>query len=458
MGPEDIMNTAVQPVEAFAWNQACEIPFIADADAQRAIDEIGRTEDVHFSPDNRRLALVGHLDNRLLVLGVRFFSDGATSRVHLHGPQEVVSDAFAYPHGVFWIDNETLIVANRQGDATILRVPLASPATAALQLEPLARLRSDGPDQLVYTPGSVSAAALDGGWLEVLLCNNYAHHVSQHLLDARNGYAVLDGSRLLADGLHIPDGVAHSRDQRWISVSNHDGHCVFVYENTPTLDPSSPPAAVLRGMNYPHGLRWTRDGQFLLVADAGLPFVHVYQCGAGGWQGECQPVQTLRVLDEDRFRRGQYNPQEGGPKGMDIVADDRVLVVTSQEQALAFFDLESVLGPYRRPCVVADRPAETGRTFARHVMGQVGTLNTLMERWQHERTRQDAALSAIGLALEQTQRLAAERLAAIESLRVTVDQQQRHIRLVADSYSWRLTAPYRLLRQRLRDLFPSRAD
>jgi DNA-binding beta-propeller fold protein YncE len=471
MMPENVMNTTVQPVEAFTWNQSCAIPFSADLDAQRAIDGIGRTEDVHFSPDNQRLALVGHLDNRLLVLGVRLAGDGATPRIHLHSPQEILSDAFAYPHGVFWINDETLIVANRQGDAPILRVPPASPVTDALSLEPLVRLCTDGPDGMVHTPGSVSVAVLDGGWLEVLLCNNYAHHVSQHLLDARNGYEALAGSRLLADGLDIPDGVAQSRDQRWIAVSNHNEHCVLVYENTATLGPSCPPAAVLRGMNYPHGLRWTRDGQFLLVADAGLPFVHVFQCGGGGWQGECHPIQTLRVLDEQRFRRGQYNPQEGGPKGIDLSADDRVLVTTTQEQALAFFDLEPVLGPARRAGADADRPATTAPTLARHVQGQARTLNILAECRQQERTRHEqeraryeqecarheAALVATSLALEQAQRLVAERLSEIETLRSVVDQQQRHIQQVANSHSWRLTAPYRLLRQRLRDLFPGMA-
>jgi hypothetical protein len=439
MEPQNVMDTAVQPVEAFNWRQADAIVFTADADAQRAIDGIGRTEDVHFSPDNQRLALVGHLDNRLLVLGVCFTGDGATPAVHLHSPQEVVSDAFSYPHGVFWIDDETLIVANRQGDAPILRVPRASPIAAVLQLEPLARLRSDGTDHLVHTPGSVSVAALDGGWLEVLLCNNYANQVSQHLLDARNGYAVLGGSRLLADGLQIPDGVAHSRDQRWIAVSNHEEHCVFVYENTATLGPSSPPAAVLRGMNYPHGLRSTRDSRFLLVADAGLPLVHVYQCEAGGWQGECLPIERLRVLDEERFRRGQYNPQEGGPKGMDLAANDQVLVTTTQEQALAFFALAPVLGPRGQPGTDADRPASTASTMARHVQGQARTLSALAQRWRDERIRHEAAMAEAGRALAQAQCL--------------VDQQQQHIQQVATSRSWRLTAPYRWLGRSLRDLF-----
>jgi len=47
---------------------------------------------------------------------------------------------------------------------------------------------------------------------------------------------------------------------------------------------------------------------------------------------------------EDRvFSLGRQNPQEGGPKGLDIDAGMNVLVATSEHQPLVMFDLAAIL-------------------------------------------------------------------------------------------------------------------
>jgi hypothetical protein len=48
-------------------------------------------------------------------------------------------------------------------------------------------------------------------------------------------------------------------------------------------------------------------------------------------------------MDDAAFERGRYNPEEGGPKGLDVDAGSRVLVVTSECQPLAFFDVRALL-------------------------------------------------------------------------------------------------------------------
>ena len=52
-------------------------------------------------------------------------------------------------------------------------------------------------------------------------------------------------------------------------------------------------------------------------------------------------------LHQDHGRRGvregRRNPEEGGPKGLDIDAGSKVLVVTSECQPLAFFDMPALL-------------------------------------------------------------------------------------------------------------------
>ena len=50
------------------------------------------------------------------------------------------------------------------------------------------------------------------------------------------------------------------------------------------------------------------------------------------------------VLDRATYFRGRSNPEEGGPKGIDIdPAGMNVLACTTEFQTLAFFDLEAML-------------------------------------------------------------------------------------------------------------------
>lgn len=263
------MDVEVRPPEAFVWREAIALPWSADPDALRAVEGIGRTEDVHLSPDNRRLAL-------------------------------------AYPHGAFWIDEQILMVANRQGDAPLLRIPEPSPAAAHLSLEPVACQRVGGAETAVHTPGSVSVVPLPGGLLDVLLCNHDAHHVSRWLIDARNGHRPLASARLLARGLRISDGVAQSRERRWIAVSNHDDHSVYVHDDAQALGPDSPPDAVLRGLNHPHGLRWTADAQArveherVLAAQGEAPAL---KASRGGALSDAERLADDRMTEIEALRR-----------------------------------------------------------------------------------------------------------------------------------------------------------
>src|SRR4051794_22823616 len=51
-------------------------------------------------------------------------------------------------------------------------------------------------------------------------------------------------------------------------------------------------------------------------------------------------------MDQPRFARGQHNPQEGGPKGLDIDLSSSILVVTCESLPLAFFDARAMVEGY----------------------------------------------------------------------------------------------------------------
>jgi hypothetical protein len=164
--------------------------------------------------------------------------------------------------------------------------------------------------------------------------------VTKHVadLDARGAG---HGSLLVRKWLDVPDGITMSGQGR-IAISNHNLHCVMIYESGRQLDENSDPDGVMRGIFYPHGVRFTDDEAFLLIADAGAPYLHVYVAD-GGWSGVHQPQFSLRVVGDADFQRGRRNLQEGGPKGFDIDEAGKLLATTCEMQPLAFFDLAAIL-------------------------------------------------------------------------------------------------------------------
>lgn len=392
-----------------------EIAFTAADEVRAAIERIGRTEDAHFSPGGGRLALAGLVRNRLLVLDVEADFEAGPPRVALTGAVEVRSAALRSPHGLAWVDETTLVVANRAGGIAIFEIPTGRPASARVRLEPVRRIGA-GQTDLIQAPGSVSVSPIGLGLLELVVCDNILHQVSRHLLDRRDGYAVVASEMLLEDGLELPDGVAQSPSGRWIAISNHERHCVFLFRNAGRLDRTSKPDGILNSVHFPHGLRFAADGTALLVAEAGGPFVRLFRSDDRDWAGERRPDSSIRTMTEEVFRRGSGIPQEGGPKGIDVTRDGRLMATSCEAQPLAFFDMRALLGP--TPALPAG----------------------LDDAGEEERVR--ATLLRY---------LASAHAAMPEPTEASRWVKEREIRMLLDSRSWRITAPLRRIAARLRE-------
>jgi hypothetical protein len=317
------------------------ISFKPSDGAKAALASLGRTEDIQFSPDDRRLAIAGFKHNKVLILDIKIKTAKNRILVLCEDWLEITSPAFNYPHGVFWIDSSTLIVANRGGEAPILKIPSKKPDNKIVEILPVETIRQDR-DRL-HSPGSVSVSKIGRDLYDAVICNNYAHNVSRHLLDERDNFSAKGSCRLLAKGLDVPDGISHSHSGEWLAVSNHNKNAVFIFRNDSSLDEVSDPVGKLRGVSYPHGLRFSRDDRYIFVADAGAPIVHVFKMDYRGWSGKHFPVYELRVMDEETFKRGHINPKEGGPKGIDLTSDDRVLAVSCEEEPIVFFDVRKMI-------------------------------------------------------------------------------------------------------------------
>lgn len=318
-----------------------EVQYSASIQAQKAIAALGRTEDVQFSPSNRRLAVAAFHANRIVVFEVAFSRSTDRPQVALEGVVEIEAATLKGPHGLCFLDEETMAVANREGSVELFRVPAAGAVTQP-RTTPKRTILGSASGEII-TPGSVAAVRLDDGTVELLVCNNYVNRVTRHVLDPRSDWSVVSDETLLERDLDVPDGISFSPDGRWLAVSNHNTHGVLLYDRSRRLDPDAAPDCVLRNVLCPHGVRFTHDQEFILVADAAAPYINVYKKDGATWHGTRDPMRLFPAMAAEVFSRGRLNPQEGGPKGIDISKDNRVLVSTCECQSLAFFDVEAVV-------------------------------------------------------------------------------------------------------------------
>ena len=314
---------------------AHRIDYSAPQHVRNAVLSMGRTEDVRFSPNNQRLAVAAFRKNKISVFEISVTASDSSKSIAITSATNISSTYLKSPHGIDFIDDERIIVANRDGQVCIFELP--PNAIENCELAPVAILKSDS----ISTPGSVAIIRNEAGLCEALICNNFANRVTKHLLDLREEDTL--SKVLLKKWLDVPDGISLSKERQWIAISNHETNEVLLYENKPSLNASSAPDGILRRFNYPHGLRFTSDGNFILGADAGSPCVNIYEKGDTDWRGVRDPIRLFRVLNNEDFLRGSYGPGEGGPKGIDVHDAQKVLVTTCECQPLAFFDLAATL-------------------------------------------------------------------------------------------------------------------
>lgn len=311
------------------------------ASAHEMMDRLGRTEDLRFSPDGRRLAILGFHNNICGLFSVAVDLSGSAPALHLDDGIELCSVTMKSPHGVDFLDDDKLVVASRGGKVDIFRLPGDPASQNGSALAHLRRITRANLFHSLGMPGSVWVTRRNGAAAQLLVCDNNKHRISSHTVFA-GASCVLPGRILLRRRLEIPDGVTVSPDGRWMAVSNHVSHEVFFYDRARRLGPDIEPHGSARGVDYPHGLRFSPDGKYLYVADAGQPFVVRFSAPDGKWAGDRRESGRIRVMNEDTFLKGRYNPQEGGPKGLELHPGGEILLVTSDCQRLAAFHIPTV--------------------------------------------------------------------------------------------------------------------
>ena len=178
---------------------------------------------------------------------------------------------------------------------------------------------------------------------------------------------------------------------------------VFVYEHASLAGAEAAPVGILRGVTYPHGLRFAGGDERLLVADAGAPHVHVFAASTGVARRRL-PGRDDRRHGRRDLPRGPPHPEEGGPKGLDLDPRTNMLLVTSEETPLSCFDAGAIV----------ERPWEMRRDDDAFVLYELHALAAAAEHMagrtcsrarRSSRLRQRLAAELAGLRATKTWRL-----------------------------------------------------
>ena len=152
---------------------------------------------------------------------------------------ELSSASLASPHGVDFLSEDVIVVANRAAWLTFYRIPNVDAWQGRINVEPIhemdlvwfgrkgATRNLEGRD-VWRGPGSVRVY----GKHLFVSCNNlntvtaHPYRLQQQTIETG------DGAVVAQSGLEIPDGISISRDGRRMAVSNHNDHGVVVYRTT----------------------------------------------------------------------------------------------------------------------------------------------------------------------------------------------------------------------------------
>lgn len=417
-----------------------EVPFTLSDSAKVALMNIGRTEDVAFSPNKNFLAIVSFSGNKIVIFRVEVHETDLEMRLVVDHALTVFSLHLKYPHGVAWLDDESLIVANRKGDVTLFRLPLNA-GLASVELLPFQHFSNRN---VLSEPGSVCVCKLDQHHLEVFVCNNSSSTVAQYILREKS-FSIVSGSILLEKDLDLPDGIAVSRDCRFIAVSIHNKHQVYVYKRTRFLSRESSPCAVLHGFEFPHGVVFSEDNGYIFVLDAGGIFAHVFSSGGKDWDGDFYSTFKIQLIDEGVFNKGRNNVAEGGQKGISLFYDDRILVTTSEEAPLVFHDVSFVTHNNKITASAASVHVSSHEKITASLFCHLRGVNSLMESalLQHvEKTNElSSKIECVKLKLEQQKN---EFEFIIDGLTAKLEMQRNELLLIEKSRSMQITAPLRL--------------
>ena len=342
----EVLNMKDVPVDSFPKICAAKSFCIQESGPAFVLEKVAqleRTEDLKFSPNGQKLAVAGYAKQSIVIFDIEIDASGTMPKVIMHDYVELTSEVFNFPHGLDFVDDDTLAIANRKGVVTVFQVPPSGANNKRVLALPLATIKKADTWKKIHSPGSLAVSNITPDGYELLVCNNYRNQITRHEITGRKTHIVKSNKIVLERNLNVPDGVTMSADNQFFAVSNHFRHEVNIFRNDGKYHRRTLPLGTLKGLDFPHGLRFFGDDNYLMVADAGLPYLRLFHCPDGNWEGEFMPICSIRVMSEEVYLKGHYYHQEGGPKGLDLNPDGQILATTCEMQPLKFYHMQPLL-------------------------------------------------------------------------------------------------------------------
>lgn len=309
----------------------------------------GRMEGVSLSQSGRTLAVAMSDSNRVWLYQRKEGRFEFEERPYCS--LEGTASALDYPHDVAFSlagERELLAVAQRSGSILIYQ---RNDSDGSYGPEPEFGIRGRR-SGLKYSDG-VAFLPPDGDYL--VACNLSTSAVTFYRRRPGSGGPPFEARPCFVMwrlGIRRPDGLAFSRDGRWLAVANHGNDTVAIYRRRHADGRSGPrffrrPAAVIADetLRYPHSVAFTPRHQHLAVTCAGANYLNIYRCepdsagNSASARWSSTPSQQLLIGSEDTFRHvNACNKMEGGPKGVSV--HDGVLAVCRPETHLSLYPIE----------------------------------------------------------------------------------------------------------------------
>ena len=314
------------------------------------INDIGRTEDIKFSPDSSKFIIVDFLESKIHLFTYQIKEAKPERFVEITRYCLIRSREIKDPHGVSYLGDERIVVSNRAGGVTIFKIPDLQEEITEVELKPEKTISEKGLfTASVTTPSSVHTVQLTEDKYRIYVCNNLRHTISTHVITVKGEISIKNEGILIENSLRFPDGLSVSPDRKWIAISNHDYGQVVIFKNEPGLNKKTPPSVVMKGPVCPHGIRFSSDGRKLFVSDAATQYLYIYRSEDGNWDNAEGSAQTVEVVDEESFYFGKTGFNEGGVKGIDLDEANSLFALTHRMDVLSFFDLAELESTHDMP-------------------------------------------------------------------------------------------------------------
>ena len=280
-----------------------ELNFLFEKTNSQYVFGIGRSEAVHLSPNGDKIGYCSFNLNKIIIFNIE--KENQKIKINNH---VVVECQLNYPHDFSWIDNSTIVVANREGPAIIFSIPEKSG-----RIEPILII-----DKKETTKTNSVTIIKQKNMTRLMFCN-VSNYVSYCDIDIN---FQIKSIGIYLKSLNVPDGVAINPSQSFISITNALGNNIIVcnlLESSPIIE--------LKEINRPHSVEFLTDN-ILLSTGGNDPFVY------------CWDLKNKNIKFKFRaINKKQYSLTEGGIKGICACLKSNILFLTSPDAPFLMFDL-----------------------------------------------------------------------------------------------------------------------